>query len=153
MTRIHEQLEADVPIEAAFDYIADFDHADEWDPNTAGARRLDGGPLGAGSRFELQVRMGGRTVPMEYRITEFERPVRVVLVGEGSGVESIDDIRFERRGDLTAVDYRADIRLGGVLRLLQPFLGGTFAKIGRDAAAGMRRELARVARQADGTVR
>jgi carbon monoxide dehydrogenase subunit G len=153
MTRIHEQLEADVPIEAAFDYIADFDHADEWDPNTAEARRLDGGPLGAGSRFELGVRMGGRTVPMEYRITEFERPARVVLVGEGSGVESIDDIRFERRGDLTAVDYRADIRLGGVLRLLQPFLGGTFAKIGREAAAGMRRELASLAGPSDGTVR
>ena len=70
--------------------------------------------------------MGGRVAPMTYRITHFERPDRVVLVGTGSGVDSVDDIRFERSGDGTAIDYTADIRLQGVRRLLQPFLGGTF---------------------------
>jgi hypothetical protein len=149
MTRIHERVETDLSIDAAFDYIADFDHADEWDPNTTDARRLDGGPLGPGARFGLEVRMGGRSVPMEYRITEFERPRRVVLVGEGSGVASIDDIRFERTGDRTVVEYVADIRLGGPLRLVQPLLGGAFRRIGRDAAAGMNREFARLATRPD----
>ena len=87
--------------------------------------------------------MGGRTAPMEYRITEYERPRRVVLVGEGSGVATVDDIRFERIGDRTVVDYIADIRLGGLLRLAQPFLGGAFRRIGQQAAEGMNRELAR----------
>ena len=32
---------------------------------------------------------------MEYRITDWDPPRRVVLVGEGSGVWSRDDIRFE----------------------------------------------------------
>jgi carbon monoxide dehydrogenase subunit G len=145
MTRIHETVEADVPLEAAFDYIADFDHADVWDPNTTEARRLDGEEIGPGTRFALRVRMGGKAAPMEYRITDYERPRRVVLEGEGSGVSSIDDIRFQRRGDRTVIDYRAEIRLGGVLRVVQPFLGGTFAKIGREAAAGMARELTRLA--------
>ena len=40
MTRIHERIETDLPIDETFDYIADFDHADEWDPNTTGAQRL-----------------------------------------------------------------------------------------------------------------
>ena len=39
------------------------------------------------------------------------------------------------------IDYTADIRLGGVLRLVQPFLGRAFAKLGRDALAGMQRAL------------
>ena len=37
---------------------------------------------------------------------------------------TVDDIRFEQIGDRTVVDYMADIRLGGLLRLAQPFLGG-----------------------------
>ena len=143
MTRIHERIETDLPIDETFDYIADFDHADEWDPNTTYAQRLGSVQLGLGARFALEVRMGGRTAPMEYRITEYDRPRRVVLVGEGSGVATVDDIRFEHIGDRTVVDYMADIRLGGLLRLAQPFLGGTVRRIGQQAAEGMNRELAR----------
>ena len=75
----------------------------------------------------------------------FERPDRVVLVGAGSGVDAVDDIRFARSAGGTAIDYTADIRLRGIRRLLQPFLGGTFERIGRDAAAGMADTLAAMA--------
>jgi carbon monoxide dehydrogenase subunit G len=95
------------------------------------------------------VKMGGRVAPMTYRITEFERPTRVVLVGEGSGVTSIDDIRFQATGNATAVDYAADIQLGGLLRLVQPFLGGRFERIGKDAAAGMAATLGALAASSD----
>jgi len=151
MTRIHERLETVLPIEAAFDYVADFANAEAWDPGTDWSRRTasEEGPVQAGSTFELGVKMGGRVAPMTYRITEFERPTRVVLVGEGSGVTSIDDIRFQRSGDETTVDYAADIRLGGLLRLVQPFLGGRFERIGKDAAAGMAATLGALAASRD----
>ena len=84
---------------------------------------------------------------MEYRIATFEPPNRVVLMGSGSGVKAVDEIRFEPAGTGTRVDYTADIRLGGWMRLIQPFLGRAFAGIARDAADGMKRELDR---QADG---
>lgn len=145
MTRIHERIETALPADVAFDYIADFANSEDWDPGTASSRRLDAGPVGAGSSFALQVRMGGRTAPMEYRIRDFERPSRVVLVGSGPNVDALDDIRIERVGDRTVIDYTADIRLGGVLRLIQPVLGGTFKKIGREAAAGMEQSLAGLA--------
>ena len=145
MTRIHERIHADLPIEAAFDYIADFANAATWDPNTAAAQRLDDGPVGRDARYRVDVRIGNRTTSMTYRISEFDRPRRVVLVGEGEGVSSVDDIRFERSGSGTAVNYAADIRLGGLLRFVQPFLGSRFEKLGKDAAAGMTRELQRLA--------
>ena len=94
--------------------------------------------------------MGDRVAPMEYRIRDFERPDRVVLTGTGSRVDAVDEIRFERVGDGTVIHYTADIRLGGLLRLAQPFLSGTFAKIGREAAAGMDRALAARAARRDG---
>lgn len=142
MTRLHERIQTTLPIEAAFDYVADFANAQEWDPGVATARRIDDGPVSVGARYDLGVRMGGRVAPMEYRITELDRPRRVVLVGRGSNVDAVDDIRFEPFGDGTVIDYTADISLGGLLRFAQPFLGSRFEKIGRDAVGGMERTLA-----------
>src|SRR3954470_10747564 len=121
MTRLIERIETTLPLEAAFDYVADFATSQVWDPGVATARRLDDGPVGAGSRYALEVRMGGRIAPMEYRIVTYERPHRVVLTGAGSSVSAIDDIRFAREDGRTVIDYTADLRLGGVLRLVRPF--------------------------------
>jgi carbon monoxide dehydrogenase subunit G len=89
--------------------------------------------------------MGGRFAPMEYRVSELEPMRRVVLTGSGSGVSAVDEIRFERSSTGTHIDYTADIRLGGLLRLVQPFLGGSFRKIAKDALAGMEKTLSEMA--------
>ena len=151
MTRLRERIRTDLPIEAAFDFIADFANAASWDPGVAWARRTSDGerPPGVGTTYELGVRIGGRVAPMTYRITHLERPERVTLVGAGSGVDAVDDIRFISNAGGTDIDYTADIRLRGLGRLAQPFLGGTFARIGRDAANGMTDALARRAAQHD----
>lgn len=142
MTRLYEQIETALPPETAFDFVADFANAERWDPGVARSVGLDEGPLRVGSRFELDVRMGRRTAPMTYHVAALERPDRVVLVGAGSGVDAVDEIVFEPTGSGTRIRYTADIRLSGLLRVVQPFLSGAFERIGRDAAAGMRRTLA-----------
>ena len=145
MTRLYEQIETALPPETTFDFVADFANADRWDPGVARSVGLDRGPLRLGSRFELDVRMGRRTSPMTYHVAALERPHRVVLVGTGSGVDAVDEIVFEPSGSGTRIRYTADIRLTGLLRAVQPFLSGAFERIGRDAAAGMRRTLADIA--------
>jgi carbon monoxide dehydrogenase subunit G len=142
MTRLNERIRTGLPIEEAFSYLADFANAEEWDPGVDRARRIGEGPVGIGARYELGVRKGDRVVPMEYRITEYEPPRRVVLVGSGSGVEATDEIRFERQGGETVVEYIADINLTGLGRLVQPLLGGTFRRIAEDASGGIARTLA-----------
>lgn len=141
MTKLTERIETRLGPEAAFAFVADFANSTHWDPGVASSDRIDAGPVGVGARYRLGVRLGGRIAPMDYRITVFEPSSRVVLVGEGSGVSAVDEIRFEPLGTGTRIDYTADIRLGGLLRLVQPLLGGQFAKIGRDALAGMRTAL------------
>ena len=64
-TRIVEEVRTGVGREAAFAYVADFDHQAAWDPNTVSSRRLTDPPLAVGSRFVLVVRMGRGTLPME----------------------------------------------------------------------------------------
>jgi hypothetical protein len=147
--RLHETITTDLPQQDAFDYIADFASSAVWDPGVAEARRLDDGPVGVAARYHVGVRMRGRIAPMEYRITTYDRPHRVVLTGQGSNVAAVDDIRFGPRADGTGtiVEYIADIRLTGWMRLIEPFAGGAFERIGREAAAGMERTLAALAAQ------
>ena len=141
MTKLHEQIHTTLPIDETFSFIADFANSSRWDPGVATSERIDAGPVGLGARYRLGVRMAGRVAPMEYRITTFEPPARVVLTGEGSNVSAVDDIRFEATSTGTTIDYTADIRLGGWMRLIEPFVGGTFEKIAKDALGGMQRAL------------
>jgi carbon monoxide dehydrogenase subunit G len=141
MTRLHEIIETPLPVDEAFAFVADFANAQHWDPGVATSERADAGPVGLGARYRLGVRMRGRVAPMEYRITTWEPTSRVVLTGEGSNVSAVDEIRFEPAGSGTRIDYTADIRLGGWMRLAQPFAGGAFKKIAKDALGGMQRAL------------
>ncbi len=141
MTRLHEIIQTTLPIEETFALIADFANAQRWDPGVATSERLDPGPVGLAARYRLGVRMRGRVAPMEYRITTFEPPRRVVLTGSGSNISAVDEIRFEPAGDGTRIDYTADIRLGSWMRLVEPFAGAAFRKIARDALDGMQRFL------------
>ena len=145
MTRLHEEIETALPVETTFDFVADFANAQRWDPGVARSTRVDDGPIRVGSRFALDVRMGGRVAPMTYQVAALEPPRRVLLVGTGSGVDAVDEIVFEPAGSGTRIRYMADIRLSGLPRLVQPLLSGVFARIGRDAAAGMHRTLADLA--------
>jgi carbon monoxide dehydrogenase subunit G len=142
MPKLNERIETSLPVGDAFAFVADFANSSRWDPGVESSDRLNPGPLEIGARYRLGVRMGGRVAPMEYEVTTLDPPRRVVLTGRGSGVEAVDDIRFESTSAGTVIDYVADIRLVGLLRLLQPFLGRAFAAIGRNAAEGMRRALA-----------
>ena len=141
MTRLHEQIETPLPLDVAFPYVADFSNSSRWDPGVESSEAVDPGPPAIGARYKLMVRMGGRFAPMEYQVSELEPMRRIVLTGSGSSVSAVDEIRFERSGTGTHIDYTADIRLGGLLRLVQPFLGGSFRKIAKDALAGMQKTL------------
>ena len=154
MPTLRETITTELPPDEAFSFVADFANSPAWDPGTATAERIGTAPVGAGARYRLGVRMRGRTVPMEYRIEEYEAPRRVVLRGSGSGVDARDEITFNQDGTGSRIDYVAEIHLTGLLRFLEPFLGGAFAKLGREAAAGMTRALdhrARVARAVSGS--
>ena len=148
MPTLRETVTTALPRDDAFAFIADFANAPVWDPGTATAERLNPGPVGVGARYRLGVRMRGKVVPMEYRIVGHEPDRQVVLEGEGSGVRARDEISFASTPAGTRVDYVAEIHLTGLLRFLEPFLGSQFAKIGRDARAGMQRALDARARDA-----
>jgi carbon monoxide dehydrogenase subunit G len=145
MTLLREELEVDRPLEEVFAFIGDFVNSARWDPGVAEARNVTEGPVRVGTRYELVVVFNDRRLPMTYEVTEYQPPDRVALRGSGSTVNAVDDIRFEPTTGGTRIRYTADLRLRGVLRVLEPLFRGRFEETGRRAMAGMKAALADLA--------
>ena len=145
MARIVETFTAPVPPVTAFALVADFTTTAAWDPLISAARRLPGGPggPGLGDRVEVDLAMGGRTIPAVYETTSYEPPHRVVLETRGSWFRGRDDIRVAA-GDApgtSTVTWDATFALRGPLGLLDPLLARGFRTIAARAVEGLRTAL------------
>jgi hypothetical protein len=107
-----------------------------------GAEPLTQGLSDLGSVYRLRVRVAGRDVPLDYRVVAIDRPTRVVLRAEQSGMVSTDSITVERAGVGSLVGYVAVLESRGVLRLAAPLIARSFQKRADRGADGLRRALA-----------
>jgi hypothetical protein len=122
--------------------MAEFANIRTWDPTVAEAHPLQEGEPALGSRFFVRVHWLGRDLPLTYEIVGFERPQLLVLRAENAASVSEDTVEVEARGEGSVLTYDARVSLQGRARLLDPLLGLAFRRLGTNAAAGLRRELA-----------
>jgi NAD(P)-dependent dehydrogenase (short-subunit alcohol dehydrogenase family)/carbon monoxide dehydrogenase subunit G len=141
MTRLQETIEVPRAIDDVFRYVADFSNIEQWDPGVRASEKLTSGPVGPGTEFRVVVNSGLSPTPMNYRITHYEPPLRVILEGHGGAIHAIDDIRFTAGKRSTRIQYTADITLSGAVGLVQPLMGGLLEGVGRKAMAGLQRAL------------
>ena len=138
---VTEVIEVPRSLEESFAYVADFTTVVEWDPGIRSSRKLSGDG-DVGTVYEVEAEFRGKTMPFTYTVTAFEQNRRIVLDGVGEKATSSDTIAFEAAGDgSTLITYTADFKLKGVLRLAEPFLGGTFKALARKALAGLEAKL------------
>ena len=138
---VTEVIEVPRSLEESFAYVADFTTVAEWDPGIHSSRRVSGDG-GVGSVYEVEAEFRGKTMPFTYTVTAFERDARIVLDGVGEKATSLDTIAFEPgAGAGTRITYSADFKLKGVLRVAEPFLGGTFRQLAAKALAGLKTRL------------
>lgn len=128
----------------AFDYLAAFSNAADWDPGVLSAEQLDAGPVRPGTRFRLTVPFLGRRLRLVYRVTGFQPGRQIVLRAASALLLATDQITVTRDNSRTLVRYEAEVGLRGPLRLLDPLLGRGFQRVGDRAAAGLRAALAEV---------
>jgi carbon monoxide dehydrogenase subunit G len=139
--RVREAIEVERPLPEVFAYLVDMSNSAKWDPGIAEAKKLGDGPVAVGTEFDLVALFRGRPVPMRYRIVAYEEGRRVVFDGEGEKARSIDEITVEPAGGGTRITYEADLRMKGAYRIVEPFLRGTFRRIGEDALVGLKATL------------
>ncbi len=141
-TRLDRRVSVPGDQASVFAYLADFTNTVEWDPGTTKARRLDEGPLGVGSRFHVTAEFSGREIPLEYEVTIYEPPHRIVIVGSSKRFTSTDDLRVSDVGEgRVRIDYLAIFELNGLLRFAEPFLRSRFHRLADEAVAGIEKAL------------
>jgi uncharacterized protein YndB with AHSA1/START domain len=142
MASYETTVETARPIDEVFEYLAEFSNTAEWDPGVVEADRLTHDELGVGSRFRVVTSTAGNRQTIDYEVTEFDPPNRVVLVGTTPRLRSVDELTFVALDEGgTRVTYRADLALLGAARVADPVLHVAFQFIGRRADQGLREVL------------
>lgn len=141
MARYIDAIDTPVPIEQAFDYLADFSRTAEWDPGVASAKRLSAGEIQVGSRFLVNTSVFGTVLKLEFEIIEFDRPSRLVFTGGDGTIESTDEITFVSKPGGTRITYEARLKLTGFRQFADPVLHLLFQRVGQVAVRGLRERL------------
>ena len=141
--RLVERRSVTRPQPEAFEYTADFSNIEDWDPGVVASRKVTDGPIGLGTRFELEVKFGAGTTPMIYEITVYQPDHRVVLVGDGEKLHAVDEITFASQDNMTVIDYAADLTFRNLFRFIRPLMRPILEKVGKDALDGLARALDR----------
>lgn len=126
----------------AFEYMADLENFDEWDPGTKRATRVVGDAPGLGTAYDLVVPIAGRDTTLRYETIEFEAPRRLTARADTGMLQSLDVITVEPAADGgSIVTYDATLTLKGIAKLGTPLLALAFGRIGDAAAKGLRTAL------------
>jgi carbon monoxide dehydrogenase subunit G len=142
MPKLHRTVVVPRPVSEVYATMADFRTLPEWDPGSESSVQVAGEGPAVGAEYDVTVLFRGRASKMRYRTVTLEPDRRVVFTGEGPAVTATDDIGLRPTEAGTEIDYRADIRLKGLLRLVERLLGGVFSKLADDAAEGIARRFA-----------
>ena len=124
--------------EVVVDYLADFTHAEEWDPGTESCTRLDSGPIRVGSRFHNESKIAGVSTELVYELVTLDAD-KVVLRGENDSATSTDTITVVElpRGAGSEITYEAVIEAKGVGKLAEPLMKLVFERIGSETEEKM----------------
>lgn len=140
---IQRTVETDATPDTVFAYLSDFTNTTEWDPGTVSTERVQGDG-DVGTVYHNVSEFNGRETELRYTVVEHRAPSRLVLRGENKTVTAVDTMAIEPHGAGSRVTYTADFEFKGLAKLVTPFLGGAFKKLGDEAEEGLREALAKL---------
>lgn len=142
--QISRTVEVDTPLEKVFAYLSDFTTTTEWDPGSVRTVRVSGDG-GVGTTYHNTSRFNGRETELVYEVTELVENQRFALRGENKTIIARDTMEFtETAGGGSRVTYTADFTFKGLAKLVAPFLGGAFKKLGDEAEQGLHENLGKL---------
>lgn len=131
--RVHRVVPAGRSARQVFDYLADFENAEEWDSGTVSCTRVSGAG-GPGTIYRNISRFAGRTVCLVYQVERSEFP-EFVIVGRNAGTTSRDVIRVLPEGAGALVDYSAEFTFTGLTAVITPLLRPLLKRLADRTAA------------------
>jgi carbon monoxide dehydrogenase subunit G len=141
--RLQRSVETTASPTAAFAYLSDFTHTNDWDPGTVRTRRVSGDG-GVGTTYHNTSKFLGRETELTYEVVEHQPDSRFALRGENSSVVAHDTMEIAPLGEGSRVTYTADFEFKGIGKLVAPLLKPALKKLGDEAEAGLREALAKL---------
>jgi carbon monoxide dehydrogenase subunit G len=131
MSSVSRSFSVDVPPEVVVPYLADFAHAEQWDPGTVRCVRNDDGPVRIGASWHNTSRIVGLSTELTYTLKELTGN-RIVLVGINDTATSTETIEVSPSGAGSSITYTNDLHFNGLARLVTPLAKIIFEKLGND---------------------
>ena len=135
---LSETIEVARPLEEVFAYIADFSHIEEWDPAVARGSRVIKQPLGVGSEFLVELKLG---IDLHYRVIDWVAAQLLRMTVTSIAFSGLETIEFERVPAGTKVTYTAAFEFSLPAAAMAQAFPGVMAQVGSRTAAGMKRAL------------
>ena len=107
------------PAEVVFGYCSDHTNEIEWNPAMRRVAKITDGPVGAGTRYEMEF-LPGR--PMIAECVRFDPPACWTVDGSGNGIRSSFTGRVTPIQPGARLDLRMEIQTYGLLRAALPLL-------------------------------
>jgi ligand-binding SRPBCC domain-containing protein len=76
--RFQQETTIERPVEEVFDFVTDARNEPRYNPRILNVEKKTAGPIGRGTRFVLVSKAMGRPLAVEYEITAYERPRRMI---------------------------------------------------------------------------
>ncbi|WP_285569529.1 MULTISPECIES: SRPBCC family protein [unclassified Streptomyces] len=134
MIKVERVMHSSRSRDAIVAYMADFAHAEQWDPGTLTCRPTDAdAPLGVGTEWLNVSSFRGRRTELRYELTRMSDD-RLTFVGRNKTATSTDDLHFEPHSGGTRITYRAQVEFHGIARLATPLLKREFERLGDEVS-------------------
>ncbi len=128
MITVQLQMEIEAPPETVFDLLADHTKHPLWNPNIIEASLFAEGPIKKGSKGISVGESMGKRIESEIIYDAYDRPKFVSggpTSGSVTGKLSNEFIPTEKG---TKINYRLEVKLKGLMRLLEPFIKRSLIK-------------------------
>ncbi len=131
MSTVSRTFSVDVPPEVVIPYLADFSHAEQWDPGTVRCVRNGDGPVRVGCSWHNTSKIAGITTELTYTLDELT-DARIVLVGRNKTATSTETIDVTPVATGSRITYANEVQFDGAAKLAAPLGKLIFEKLAND---------------------
>jgi len=131
-------IRLDRPPATVFALVANLERAPEWVPDLISVTKRTPGDVGVGTCYSEVVRMGNATGTGKLEILEYEPPRSFVHKGESGPTRFVGRFTLEADGEGTLLTHHYTLRLRGLLKYLDPLIGGWVRRNAQAALTNLR---------------
>lgn len=140
MVHVVRTFTVTTPAPEALAYLADFGHAEAWDPGTVTCVRRGSGPVAVGAGWHNTSKILGVETELDYTLEHLDG-TSIRLVGQNKTATATDVITVVAAPGGSEITYDATVELHGAAKLGAPIMQLEFEKLGHQTVEGIQREL------------